>query len=406
MDEVRMVRDLYPEPAPPTAQEIARAKALLEEPPRGFAARRFPPRRLRWGFGGVVAAGAAAAVAIAFTGGNAPGRGGGSTTLDGRAAVLAAAERAERQPTGRYWHSDVVDGQAYVVRAKTGTYAITGALTETFGWWGAERGMGEGHYGRDLPARPQTAHDALLWRKAGAPSVFRVWSDGRLVTYGGAGKPEKWRKDGPERGTDPRGGGRFLGGRSVEDLRTLPTDPAELATLFLSGEDMRRATGVDQGANPGVTADAGPGAGPEADPVAVASGQIMRVASILGGSPVPPKVRAGLMRALADRPGIHPIGRVTDPLGRRGVALATADRPVTVTAADGGPAAEQGTYRSRAVIVFDERTGALLARMDQLTRPGGRYAQMRPGLVIEYSAVRSQGWSDTRPEPSDAPPFG
>ena len=60
MDEVRMVRDRYPEPAPPTAREIARAKALLDDPPR-----RSRPR-LRWGLGGVVVAAAAATVAIAL----------------------------------------------------------------------------------------------------------------------------------------------------------------------------------------------------------------------------------------------------------------------------------------------------------------------------------------------------
>ncbi|MFC6932198.1 hypothetical protein ACFQHO_18910 [Actinomadura yumaensis] len=63
MDEVRMVRDCSPDPAPPTAREIAQAKALLNEPPR----RSLP--RLRWGLGGVVAAGAAAAVAITLVGG-------------------------------------------------------------------------------------------------------------------------------------------------------------------------------------------------------------------------------------------------------------------------------------------------------------------------------------------------
>ena len=105
MDEVRMVRDGYPEPAPPTAQVIAQAKALLNEPPR----RSLP--RLWWGLGGVVAAGAAATVAITLVGGNAvvggntPVGGGAvaqpsSVNLDAKGAILAAAEKAEQQPIG------------------------------------------------------------------------------------------------------------------------------------------------------------------------------------------------------------------------------------------------------------------------------------------------------------------
>src|SRR5215469_10131512 len=62
MDEMRMVRVLYPEPAPPTAQEVAQARALLAGSPR-----RAPRQlQLRWGLGGAAMAGAAAvAVALA-----------------------------------------------------------------------------------------------------------------------------------------------------------------------------------------------------------------------------------------------------------------------------------------------------------------------------------------------------
>ncbi|HEX2315619.1 MAG TPA: hypothetical protein VHJ17_17880, partial [Thermomonospora sp.] len=66
MDEVRMVRDAYPEPAAPTAREIAQARALLDAPPRR------PLPRLRWGLGSVAAAGTAATVAIALAGANTP----------------------------------------------------------------------------------------------------------------------------------------------------------------------------------------------------------------------------------------------------------------------------------------------------------------------------------------------
>jgi hypothetical protein len=390
MDEVRMVRDSYPEPAPPTARQIARAKALLNNPPR----RSLP--RLRWGLGGLVAAGAAATVAFTLVAGNTPTPPPGPVRLDDRAAFLAAAEKAEQQPNGRYWYADEILGQSYIMRPKTGTYAITGALTESFKWWGAKSSTGEAFYERALPARPLTARDASLWRRAGSPSSFPVWSSDHHYTY--ATKATKWTVD----DQDGRGGGEFLGGKSVEDLQNLPTDPDELAEMFLSQPVMGRlAAGLPPGRQPS----------PEmarrlkSIPV-LPRARIARVAGLLENAPIPPKVRAGLMRALATQPGIRAIGHDTDPLGRPGVALAADDGAVKVTGEYGAPKAEQGTYRSRAVIIFDERTGALLSEQEELTRPGGPYAEMKPGFVINYAAARSAKWTDTKPTPPAERPFG
>ncbi|MFI0353119.1 CU044_5270 family protein [Actinomadura sp. 9N407] len=384
VDDLRVVREAYGEPAPPTLREMSEARArAFGEPPR---------RRVRFGWRlkagiGVVAVGAAAAIAIAAIGSGSPGSPSSPAPVAlGKQAVLAAAEKAAAQPLGKYWFTDRIQGQAYVIRAKTGTYAITAALDESFNWHGAKSGAGEAYYGRDLPAHPQTERDEALWRKAGSPSSFRVRGDGRDVIY--TTRATDWRSDGPEVGIDPGGGGAFMG-RSVEELQNLPTDPAALTEMFLgAGKGSPSGLSKRLGFKPG---DAGP--------------KIMRVSSLLGGAPVPPKVRAGLMRALAAQQGIHAIGKVTDPLGREGVALAADDRTVTVTAEHGAPKAEQGTYRTREVIIFDERTGALLSRQNVLTVPGGRYAEMKPGFIIEYTAVRSAQWTDTRPKPPAKLPF-
>ncbi|TDC66602.1 hypothetical protein E1200_16435 [Actinomadura sp. GC306] len=381
-------------PADPAAararrdRDLARALGADREPVRSTGRR----RPVRWMAGaGVLAAGAAAAVAIAVIGPGSPASPGTPATVElGKRAVLAAAEQAEAQPTGKYWYSDIVQGQSYVMRAATGSYAITGAHGESFSWRGAEQGMGEAYYVRDLPARPQTPRDEALWRKAGSPSSFPVSSDGPSVTVY-TKEPTPWRSGGPEAGKDPDGGGRFLEGRSIKELRKLPTAPARLTDMFLSEPEIGKAAGVPPGKGPG---PAGRAAAPDA--------KVARVASMLGTNPLPPGVQAGLMRALAGQPGVHAIGHVTDPLGRRGVALATADRAVTVT---DGPEAERGTYRSRTVIVFDERTGALLSRFDQLTVPGGRYAEMRPGFVIEHQSVRSAKWTDDKPKPPATLPY-
>ncbi|GGP97737.1 hypothetical protein BKA00_005911 [Actinomadura coerulea] len=402
MNETARVRRLLGEPPPPSAEASARALARLEEAmapggrhvrPAGAGRRRFG-RPFQLGVG-LVAAGTAAAVAIVVAGQGSPDSPGGPpAAVDlGRQAVLVAADKAAEQPTGNYWSAERISGQAYVVRARTGTYAIFGAHDETFFWAGARKGMGEAYYARDLPARPQTPQDEALWRKAGSPSDIRVWSNDHYSTY--STKATKWRSEGPEVGVDPEGGGEFLD-KSVEELRNLPTDPAELAEMFLSDDAM--AGGLNPGSKRG-TAEA-----LRAKPGVIATLKIMRVSGLLG-TPLPPKVRSGLMKALAAQPGVHAIGGVTDPLGRRGVALASGDRAVTVTADYGTPRAEQGTYRYRQAIVFDERTGALLSRQAVLTEPGGPYARMKPGFVIEYQAVRSAGWSDAKPKPPAELPF-
>ena len=389
MDEVRMVRDRYPEPAPPTAREIARAKALLDEP-----VRRSRPR-LRWGLGGVVAAAAAATVAIALVGRNTPAPAPSPPVhLDNRGAILTAAEKAAQQPFGTYWHFDEVSGQSYVMRAKTGTYAITGALTEGFDWWGAESGKGEAFYSRELPPRPATAHDTALWRRAGSPSSFHVWSGDHYYTY--TAKATKWHKDGQY-----ADGGGFLGGMSAEELQNLPTDASKLAEMFLSQMPMgRRAMGIPPGRR--LT--------PEQERL-VRSWRIKPLAKISAAaaflrSPVPPKARAGMIRALADQQGISAIGPATDPLGRPGVAMASDEEAVTATGEYGGPKADRGTYRARQVIIFDERTGALLSSQEELTEPGGPYSEMKPGFVINYSACRSAKWTDAKPTPPPGLPFG
>ncbi|MFI0369259.1 hypothetical protein ACH35V_15355 [Actinomadura sp. 1N219] len=385
MDELRVVERAYGEPAPPTMEEMTEARArMFGEAPR-------PRVRSGWRVKagvGVVAVGAATAVAVAVAGSGSgtPAPSSRPAAVDlGKGAVLAAAEKAELQPTGKYWHDDTVSGQAYVVRAKTGTYAIFGAHSETFSWAGAKAGMGEAYYGRDLPARPQTPRDAALWREAGSPSKIRVWSGDHYATH--STEATRWRSDGPNVGIDPEGGGTFVDGKSAEDLRNLPTEPGMLAEMFFDGKIMERS-----------------GADPKGGRAVAATVKIMRASAVLS-APIPPKARSGLMKALAAQPGVHAIGRVTDPLGRTGVALASADRAVTETGEFGGPAADRGTYRHRQVIVFDERTGALLSRQDVLTVPGGPYAEMKPGFVIEYQASRSAGWTNAKPAPPVELPF-
>ncbi|MEV4005566.1 CU044_5270 family protein [Actinomadura sp. NPDC049753] len=380
MDELKMIREAYGDPVPPTLPETTEARARMFEGP-------VPRRRVRLGWRfraglGVLASGAAVAVAVTVTGSGSPA----PPAVDlGKQAVLAAAEKAAAQPTGRYWFSDQIQGQSYVMRPKTGTYAIVGAHSETFSWSAAERGGGEAFYGRDLPARPLTPRDAAAWRRAGSPDEFRVWSNDHYWTYDR--KATKWEVDDP----DPKGGGRFFvrGERlTVQDIQNLPEDPAALARRFY---------------RPGPPKDRA--AVRPLDRVMDAGGRLRVTADLLENAPLPPRVRAGLMRALAAQPGVRSLGAATDPLGRTGVALAVDDQVSKVDGEYGAPRQEQGEYRSRSELVFDRETGDLLAEQDVLTVPGGAYREQPPGFVINYWVVRNTGWTDAVPKPPARLPF-
>jgi hypothetical protein len=309
----------------------------------------------------------------------------------GRRAVLAAATRAEQGAIGKYWYTDRVSGQSYVVRSKAGKpYAIVGAADEMFGWDGVKKGRGEKYYLRDLPARPLTAQDAAVWRADGSPSSFRVWSGDKSLTY--SSKVRGWRSSGPGAGLDPDAGGKFFWGKSAEELQELPADPAELTRLILSDEALQRFKKWRHGA-------------PHTRRIRVPPAVRMRIAGGFLSAPTPPKVRAGLMRALAALPGVHAIARDTDPLGRTGVALAADPMSSTDDGEFGTKAEDQGTYTWRSVFVFDESSGALLSMQDELVKPGGVYRTREPGFIIDYETFRSSGWSDTEPKPPAAQPF-
>ncbi|MBO2465801.1 hypothetical protein [Actinomadura violacea] len=439
-DELDGVRRLLAEPPDPSPEASAKAFGLLtDEMSGGRRVRTTGARRRlrsRWPIGlgaGLVAAGAAAAVVVATVGSpGSPGTGKPSEKIDlNKQAVLAAAAKAALMPTGRYWYTDTVDGQSYIVRAKTGAYAISAASSETFQWTGAKHGSGREFYGRSLPARPLTPRDEALWRRAGSPSSFRVWSNDHYGTYTRRSTP--WKADEPETGA----GGRWLGdnsvpgkptgGMTVEDLRNLPTDPERLAARFLRHPslDANRRDGLrkELAARRQKPVPADPGKRAERaaaikelqrelaqteqrlkeDPYG-ADGTVMDAEELMMDVPFPPAVRAGLMRALAAYPGVRAIGAVVDGLGRKGVALAGPD--ITIDNGDGdAPGAERGSFVSHQELMFDPRTGELLGGRSVLARPGGAYRSQAPGFVIDYELVRSSGWTDTRPKPPPKLPF-
>ncbi|GAA2130219.1 hypothetical protein [Actinomadura napierensis] len=433
IDELDGVRRLLAEPPGPSSEASEKAFGMLADEMSGGRRVRAPGARRRmrsrWPLGlgaGLVTVGAAATVAVVATGQGAPEPPKAPSGVDlNKQAVLAAAAKAELMPTGKYWYTDQIHGLSYIVRPKTGAYAIVGAHSETFEWTGAKTGTGEAFFGRDLPARPPTPKDEALWRKAGSPSKFRVWSNDHYSTYDRRSTP--WKADHP----DAKGGGSWFhagGDIAVKDLQNLPTDPERLAARFLDrasplelrkkalerqAESMRRAPVPG---DPKRRAERARGIEKLQSKIAEIGAQIAKEpdgsrAKVLNAErlmmdlPLPPAVRAGLMRALAAQPGVRAIGPVVDGLGRRGTALAAADTTTEVTGELGDPAAEQGSYTSHQEIIFDPATGELLGSRSVLTRPGGAYRSQAPGFVIDYWLVRSSGWTDARPKPPAKLPF-
>ncbi|MFB9832849.1 CU044_5270 family protein, partial [Actinoallomurus acaciae] len=298
--------------------------------------------------------------------------------LDATSVFLAAADQAERQPMGEYWYTDQIQGQSYIV--KDG-YAIVGAHSETFEWTAVKAGGGNVFYGRDLPARPATKEDRAAWRKAGSPSSFRVWSNDHHETY--TTRAGSWQEDPSGDGTGGRffvqGSGREL---TVKEILKLPTDPATLAARFLTLNPPGR-----------------PGRRQAVPPLSNAY-KLNKAAELFESAPLPPKVRAGLMRALVTQPDVRAIGLATDPLGRQGIAVAV-DQPSWgwSPGPDGKLVRKELGYAEREELIFDRGTGALLAEQAVLVKPGGEYRTRKPGFVINYWLTRASNWTDDKPSP-------
>jgi hypothetical protein len=377
-------------PAHLSGEDQVEENVRTAELSRAFAQPRSTVRRRRRLVVPILVGGVGAVTAVALAvgmGGKGPGR---SPTWSPAPAVqsvfLTAADRAELLPTGKYWYTDQIWGQSYLVK---GGYAITGAHWETFEWTAVKAGGGNLFYGRDLPAKPLTRADEAAWRKAGSPSSFRVWSNDHYGTY--TTKAGRWDADHPQ----AKEGGTFSipgskAPKTVAELQDLPTDPAELGKIFF-GPPPTKTGGLPS---------------PEmakwfTDPAHV----VLNAGEAFGGAPLPPKVRAGLMRALAAQPGVQNLGTVIDPLGRRGVAIGADWSDARPTVKDGKPAWEPMGYRSREELIFDVKTGEYLGDQQILTRPGGEYRTRKPGFVINYRLERGSGWTNKKPSPPKSLPF-
>ncbi len=364
MNEMNLIRDLLKEPPLPSHHATAEALDRLEREMtgRGRTSLRVLPRR-RWMIGlGLVSAATATAVAVATIGGGgtpalhpAPAL---PTTLSARSILLSAAESIANEMVGHgpYWLTDEVHGWAAVVRAPSGPYVVERRQ-------GVRQWLGTGKHGswqatRDLGARPQRPADVAAWRRAGSPAR---WTFPRPFTPWTA-QPSQWKTiKVPTQLSFPDG--------SPAQLQRLPTDPARLREYFLSKPHSSEGRITD-------------------------AQWLYDCVYGLFSEPSPPEVRAAAYRMLAQEPGIRSLGIATDPLGRRGQAVALPD------GAPDGPATEQR-------LVVDTGTGQLLAMETVLVRarPGGPVSDPRApvhltapaGTILNYRALRQAVWTPQAP---------
>ncbi|KAB2348488.1 CU044_5270 family protein [Actinomadura rudentiformis] len=344
MDEMRMIGTLLDER--PSERSVAEGRARLEREVR--SPRRVPRfSKPRWTFAvPVLAAGAVAAVtavAVGVSSGTtprAPDASRSAVPMSAKTVLLAAAtkmEQAAPPASGKYWHT--LTRERVTMTTGKSEYDQT---TELGSWdagpgreaWVAQRSLGSRYLG---PAAD------------GGPKVLE--GDGKP-------RPERTTDKGPTGWTKVKvpGGGTFQmddwgGSVKAPDVRKLPETPEGLkASLRKLFEHMKKVegSGIDE------------------------AEWLFRNVENLSTTPASPKVLGAAYRLLAADPGLRVVGTVTDPLGRKGTAIA---RPVG-----------EATWNEE-WLVIDPATGRVLA-----------YEYVRkPAKVVGYHVTLSYGWTNTVP---------
>lgn len=119
---------------------------------------------------------------------------------------------------------------------------------------------------------------------------------------------------------------------------------------------------------------------------------------MLATEPVPPAVRAAAYELLAGLPGVRNAGPATDPLGRLGTAVVLPVRTLGFFATWYNQVASGTVFE----VIIDPGSGQLLAVERVLARRGP--AGLRKGAVVDWTAVKSAGWTDHAPKRAISPP--
>jgi hypothetical protein len=282
----------------------------------------------------IAAAGLAIAIAIpvALPGGRTGGAEPAAAALLHRVAVRAAQQPPEPAPgPGQYLYtrSESVQSHLYVVGDGTAFFFKAPNIRES--WIGPD---GSGRI-LNTPGRVTfpTQRDRAAWVAAGAPSLeWVVDGDGEFDHFG-------------------------PGELTFADYAALPTDPEGLLELIESRELI---------------------GGPAGD-----WETFVIVGDLLRETYATPKVRAALYQVAAELPGVELVGRVVDPAGRPGMAVAYTN-----------PSSDA---RSRYELIFDPVTAELLSEGEVLVAdstvdvesggPGAVYGGVGPAGTRTFSTI-------------------
>ncbi|WP_188192519.1 CU044_5270 family protein [Nonomuraea sp. SYSU D8015] len=381
IDELRAARPAHlgdrPVDARTRAAELSHAMSQPRQPRR----RRIV--RPMWGLGLAGAAAAATAAVVVMAGNGvaptprAPDAGADPAVatspytsppkvkLSARDVLLAAAEKADRQPetTADYWHTATVTRTVFT--AAEGGYRVATADRHEM-WTPSATGGEQWSRSRSLGAWPATEADRKAWEAAGSPAEVgvRVPGKGKGVAMRVPMAPGKVHTS---RSPLVDGDKVFWLGRNVtmKELRELPDDPDELKKWLL-----RSYEGHDTESS--------------STPMASDVWLFKVSAGLITDMPVTPQVRGAAFRMLAELDTVEVAGDVTDAEGRNGTAVSV-EEPVK-----GGAVLENR-------LIFNEATGQALANEHVVVKPGGMQAGLEPGTVLSSTAVLESGWTDDRP---------
>ena len=379
MDEMRMIRSLLDE-APPSAEVVAEGgRRLSAGGPSRSAAR---TRRRLWGGLTVLGAAAIALALVAGLTGGSPGSGTHEPVrpLTARQVLLAAAEKAAAQPVGKYWHTHVISSEGYHI--DRGDYMIFGARHEIDQWLARSDNDADVFRSRFGAATPQTAADHAAWEKAGAPTSWRVLSNGGHIAQSARSGPWDLQRSTPVEK-------RRLKQYAEQEAKRCAKKPSVCPSQPLSPEQ-RESLGRDpQRLKRYLRAAAGPDAG----------NNLLNAAATFLLDPSSPQLRAAVFRVLADSAGVRSLGTARDPLGRPAIVLAErtqSDRNVE----DNELLLDPSTYTplgTQVVLVKGNggRPAPLPPGVPRIPGYGQETKGMKPGAITHSEIYVEMGWTNT-----------
>jgi hypothetical protein len=317
IDELDWLRDQRSDEAPPDPQVTSAAKARLmatiaagsREKPIRNRARRGRGWALRVGLAAL--AGAIGLLTVGRLSGGNPEPDPAAAAVLNRLARVAAVQRSSAPPAGEYLYTR--SRTAYSSGLSSSCALIEPGQREI--WTGAD-GSGLIRTTPLATVRYFSAADQAACRAQGYPPAADL------------ARNDTWFAPG------------CLGLAPV-NLSSLPLDPGTLRAALETG----RVEGGPKGSAEAFT----------------------QVGDLLRETDASPQLRAALYRAAAGLPGVRLLGTVTDPIGRRGIALAHADDASGATLDE---------------LIFDPRTGALLAERQTATSTDSGVPGARAGTVV------------------------